>query len=47
MVVAHRFRWFGWFVLCVSVILGCYLMPHWPAQFVTLASNWSFSSANR
>lgn len=26
MVVAHRFRWFGWFVLCVSVILGCYLM---------------------
>lgn len=26
MVVVHRFRWFGWFVLCVSVILGCYLM---------------------
>jgi hypothetical protein len=26
MVVAYRFRWFGWFVLCVSVILGCYLM---------------------
>jgi hypothetical protein len=26
MVVANRFRWFGWFVLCVSVILGCYLM---------------------
>lgn len=26
MVVALRFRWFGWFVLCVSVILGCYLM---------------------
>ena len=26
MVVAHRFRWFGWFVLCVGVILGCYLM---------------------
>ena len=26
MVVVHRFRWFGWFVLCVGVILGCYLM---------------------
>ncbi|MES2097763.1 MAG: hypothetical protein V4459_13480 [Pseudomonadota bacterium] len=26
MVVVHRFRWFGWFVLCVAVILGCYLM---------------------
>jgi len=26
MVVALRFRWFGWFVLCVGVILGCYLM---------------------
>jgi hypothetical protein len=26
MVVVSRFRWFGWFVLCVGVILGCYLM---------------------
>ena len=26
MVVVNRFRWFGWFVLCVGVILGCYLM---------------------
>ena len=26
MVVVTRFRWFGWFVLCVGVILGCYLM---------------------
>ncbi|WP_375398043.1 hypothetical protein [uncultured Sphingomonas sp.] len=26
MAVAYRFRWFGWFVLCVGVILGCYLM---------------------
>lgn len=26
MVVVSRFRWFGWFVLCVAVILGCYLM---------------------
>ncbi|MBN8814220.1 MAG: hypothetical protein J0J06_02095 [Sphingomonas sp.] len=26
MVVVTRFRWFGWFVLCVGVVLGCYLM---------------------
>ena len=26
MVIVNRFRWFGWFVLCVGVILGCYLM---------------------
>lgn len=26
MVVVSRFRWFGWFVLCVGVVLGCYLM---------------------
>ncbi|MBN8808337.1 MAG: hypothetical protein J0I47_08905 [Sphingomonas sp.] len=26
MVVVSRFRWFGWFVVCVGVILGCYLM---------------------
>lgn len=26
MVLAVRFRWFGWFVLCVGVILACYLM---------------------
>ncbi len=26
MVVVSRFRWFGWFVLCVGVILACYLM---------------------
>lgn len=25
MVIANRFRWFGWFVLCVGVILGSYL----------------------
>ena len=26
MVVMTRFRWFGWFVLCVGVVLGCYVM---------------------
>ena len=26
MVVMTRFRWFGWFALCVGVVLGCYLM---------------------
>ncbi|THD37732.1 MAG: hypothetical protein E7773_01750 [Sphingomonas sp.] len=26
MVVVTRFRWFGWFVVCVGVILACYLM---------------------
>ena len=26
MVLVVRFRWFGWFVLCVGVILACYLM---------------------
>ncbi len=26
MVVVSRFRWFGWFALCVGVILCCYLM---------------------
>lgn len=26
MVVMTRFRWFGWFALCVGVVLGCYGM---------------------
>jgi len=24
--VAYRFRWLGWFTLCVGVVLGCYMV---------------------